>query len=112
MFVEILLVLMYVLLTLAVVATVFSIVRTVKVRGKDFGVSNGVPAMRIALTTFGLLLILLALTFLAGSDAPLLINGEEYADGLWLKISDMFINSSLILLLICSVLVIVMRFRR
>lgn len=112
MFIDVLLVLMYVLLALAIGATAFSITRTVKVRGKDFGVSNGVPSMRIALTTFALLIILLAVTFLTGSDSPLLINGEEYADGLWLKASDMFINTSLILLLICSALVVVMRFRR
>lgn len=112
MFIDALLFIMYGLLVLAIVATGFSIVRAVKVRGKDFGVSNGVPSMRIALMTAGMLIIVLVATYLTGSDKPLSVNGGIYADAVWLKISDMFIHSSLILLLICFILVAVTRFRR
>ena len=39
------------------------------------------------------------LTFLLGGSDPMLINGENYADWLWLKLSDMFVITSLLMLL-------------
>lgn len=35
---------------------------------------------------------------LLGGSAPMLINGENYADWLWLKLSDMFVITSLLML--------------
>ena len=60
---------------------------------------NGVPVRRIFRITWIGLLALLVLTFALGSSAPMLINGENYADWLWLKLSDMFVITSLLMLL-------------
>ena len=62
-------------------------------------VVNGVPVRRIFRITWIGLLALLVLTFALGSSAPMLINGENYADWLWLKLSDMFVITSLLMLL-------------
>ena len=62
-------------------------------------VVNGVPVRRIFRITWIGLLALLVLTFALGSSAPMLINGENYADWLWLKPSDMFVITSLLMLL-------------
>lgn len=59
----------------------------------------GVPVRRIFRITWIGLLALLVLTFALGSSAPMLINGENYADWLWLKLSDMFVITSLLMLL-------------
>ena len=61
-------------------------------------VVNGVPVRRIFRITWIGLLALLVLTFALGSSAPMLINGENYADWLWLKLSDMFVITSLLML--------------
>ena len=74
-------------------------------RWKDYrgsrseAVVNGVPVRRIFRITWIGLLALLVLTFALGSSAPMLINGENYADWLWLKLSDMFVITSLLMLL-------------
>lgn len=62
-------------------------------------VVNGVPVRRIFRITWIGLLALFVLTFALGSSAPMLINGENYADWLWLKLSDMFVITSLLMLL-------------
>ena len=62
-------------------------------------VVNGVPVRRIFRITWIGLFALLVLTFALGSSAPMLINGENYADWLWLKLSDMFVITSLLMLL-------------
>lgn len=62
-------------------------------------VVNGVPVRRIFRITWIGLLALLVLTFALSSSAPMLINGENYADWLWLKLSDMFVITSLLMLL-------------
>jgi hypothetical protein len=42
--------------------------------------------------------LLLVLTFLFGSPAPMTINGKQYAQTLWLKTADMFIFTALAML--------------
>ena len=54
---------------------------------------------------------ILALTFLFSSAEPLLVNGTQYGHRFWLRVADMFINSSILLIVLCSVLVAVGKFR-
>lgn len=44
---------------------------------------------------FGLLVI----GFAVGSSTPMLVNGNDYNDWFWLKLSDMFVLASVILLI-------------
>ena len=76
----------------------FSMIRDYR-SSKSEAVVNGIPVRRIfRITWIGTLAVLL-LTFLLGGSAPMLINGENYADWLWLKLSDMFVITSLLMLL-------------
>jgi protein-S-isoprenylcysteine O-methyltransferase Ste14 len=68
-------------------------------------VVNNVPAARIAYIISGSVVLLLVLTFLLGSSAPMTINGEQYAQTLWLKTADMFIYTALIMLIAAIVAV-------
>lgn len=61
---------------------------------------NGVPSSRIVWGTVGLLFGSLILTFIFGSSQPIKINGADYTDTFWLKATDMFVNTSIILTLV------------
>ena len=52
-------------------------------------------------------LILLLVTLALGSSDAMMVNGEEYADKWWLHVADMFVNSSLALVVVAVVAIIV-----
>ncbi len=87
----------YVLFIVAVVVTAVSVIHGIRVHASDDRLSNGIPTMRIALGVGGLLVATLLLTFLFGSSEPLTINGRYFTSVFWLKLTDMFINTSFIL---------------
>lgn len=58
-----------------------------------------IPEKKIGRCVWGGLALLLVLTFVIGSSAPIVVNGNNYADTMWLKVSDMLVYSSLVLLL-------------
>lgn len=92
----------YVLMAVAVAVAVVSVFRGVRMRGGAGIVSNRVPSGKIASCTIAVLLLTLAVTFVSGSAEPLRINGKPYSDSLWLKLTDMLINTSVILMVIAS----------
>ena len=108
---DIMLWLMYIALAAAIVVTLWSVVKTVRMRTKDDEIINGVPQTRIAWTTAGCFLICLAVTYLLGSSEPLMTNGTLFTSKFWLKAVDMFIYTSIILIIGCLAGVIVSRFR-
>ena len=97
LFTDVLILLMWLFLIGGVGLAVFSMIRDYR-SSKSEAVVNGIPVRRIfRITWIGTLAVLL-LTFLLGGSAPMLINGENYADWLWLKLSDMFVITSLLML--------------
>lgn len=97
LFTDVLILLMWLFLIGGVGLAVFSMMRDYR-SSKSEAVVNGIPVRRIfRITWIGTLAVLL-LTFLLGGSAPMLINGENYADWLWLKLSDMFVITSLLML--------------
>ena len=108
---DIMLWLMYISVAVAIVVTVLSVVKTLRMRTKDDEIINGVPQTRIAWTTAGCFLVCLAVTYLLGSSEPLMTNGTLFASKFWLKAVDMFIYTSIILIIGCLAGVIVSRFR-
>jgi len=108
---DIMLWLMYIAIVVAVIVTVVSMVRTVRLRTKDEEVVNGVPRTRMAWIVIVAFLLCLVLTFLLGSSEPVRTNGELFTDTFWLKAADMFIYTSLILIIGCFVGVVLSRFR-
>ena len=98
LFTDVLIFLMWLFLIGGVGLAVYSMVKDYR-SSKSEAVVNGVPVRRIFRITWLTLLAVLILTFLLGGSEPMLINGENYADWLWLKLSDMFVITSLLMLL-------------
>lgn len=97
-FTDALLCFIYALLAAAVGVCAVAVVHSLRRRDGSEKVSNGVPAARIVRITIFLLLATLILTFIFGSSEPMKINGEPFKDTFWLKATDMFINTSLVLM--------------
>ena len=110
-FADLMLWLMYFAVIAAIAVTIASVVKTLRMRTKDDEVVNGVPQARIAWTTAFCFVVCLAVTWLIGSSRPLLTNGQLFTSTFWLKTTDMFIYTSIILILGCFAGVIVSRFR-
>ncbi len=110
-FADLMLWLMYLAVIAAIAVTIASVVKTLRMRTKDDEVVNGVPQARIAWTTAFCFVVCLAVTWLLGSSRPLLTNGQLFTSTFWLKTTDMFIYTSIILILGCFAGVIVSRFR-
>jgi uncharacterized membrane protein len=108
---DIMLWLMYIAVVVALVVTVVSVAKTVRLRTKDDEVVNGVPRTRMAWVVGVAFLLCLVLTFVLGSSEPVKTNGELFTDTFWLKATDMFIYTSLILIIGCFVGVVLSRFR-
>ena len=108
---DIMLWLMYIAVAVAIIVTVVSVVRTLRLRTKDDEVVNGVPRTRMAWVVVIAFLICLVLTFALGSSEPVRTNGKLFTDAFWLKATDMFIYTSLILITGCFAGVVLSRFR-
>ncbi len=93
LFTDVLIVLMWLFLVGAVVLAIGSMIKDYRFSKTD-AIVNGVPVRRIFRFTWIGTLLALVLTFVLGSSDPMLINGEHYADWLWLKLSDMFVITS------------------
>ena len=105
LFTDVLIVLMWTLLFLAVALGIFSIVRSYRKTIRSEKMSNGIPENKIFRFTWLFTIGLLIVTFLVGSSVPMLVNGSDYTDWLWLKLSDMFVYSSVVMLLAAMVAV-------
>lgn len=98
LFTDVLIFLMWLFLLGGVGLAVFSMVRDYR-SSKSEAVVNGVPVRRIFRITWLALLSVLIVTFLLGDSSPMLINGQNYDDWLWLRLSDMFVVTSVLMLL-------------
>ena len=103
LFIDILLYVIYAMILVAIGLTVWSGLRSMRRQDKSDTRSNGIPARRIALLTVALLVVTLVVTCLLASTRELLINGKPFGDKFWLRVSDMFINTSIILIIIAII---------
>ena len=102
---DVVLALMLLLVVGTMGVTIWAIVSALKKRGNEGAWDNNVPARRITYSVVIVTLLLLALGFVLGSSATMLINGQPFNDVFWLKTADMFIICGLVLLLlaVCAV---------
>lgn len=111
LFTNVLLVFMVLVVLLAIGTTVWSMARALSMRGKGERTVNNIPVKKITYGVAGLTAILLLLTLALGSSDAMMVNGEEYgeeyADKWWLHVADMFVNSSLALVVVAVVAIIV-----
>lgn len=99
LFTDVLIYFMILLIIATIAVSVWSVIRSVKNRSKSDDITNGVPASKITLYTVVLLVASFLITFIFGSSTPLKINGGMYNNTFWLKFTDMFVNTSIIMLL-------------
>ena len=104
LYINVVIVLVYLVAGISLGVVVWSAVRQVRTFGR--GVSR--------LTLFVVLAVaaLLLLTWLFGSVSPLRLGDKVYDNATWLRLADMFINSSLLLIVLCSVIIVAAKFRR
>jgi hypothetical protein len=99
LFIDVLLTSIYALLALTLGLTVWSMLRTLQMRNRE-RLTMGIPAKRIAWGVALLLCATLALTALTADTQPLTINGHLYDSSFWLRVSDMLINTSTVLIVV------------
>ncbi len=102
LFVELLLDGIYLLLIAVVGLTAWSALRTVRLRKGQDG-EERIPARGIAWGVAALLVLTLSATALLADTTPLTINGKTFSDTFWLRVSDMLINTSGVLMLVAIV---------
>ena len=90
----------YLMVVVAIGVTAYSVVHGIRTRGRQGYSENGVPAGRITIITWGVTFALLASTFALGSTDPIKVNGKDFCEGIWLRLSDMFIISSGVMILL------------
>ena len=57
-------------------------------------------------------LLVMVITYAAASTTPLTINGKAFTSTTWLRLTDMFIYTSITLIILCFIIVVVTKFRR
>jgi len=105
------LILVYLALLAALAVTALSLARSLRLRTRADAVVNGVPRQRIGWLTAGGCAACGLITWLLGSADPLVTNGALFTSRFWLKTTDMFLYTSLILIAACFAGIIVNRFR-
>ena len=88
-----------VLVIIAIVVTVAAALRCLRRSNREDRTVNGIPAARIATIIAVATLLTAVVTFVAGSARPMTINGNTYTDTFWLKTADMFVFTSLLLII-------------
>ena len=112
LFVDIVLWAMYLALVIGIVAAVWSAVHGVRTHevSNDKMVSR--HTARIGYLTAGFVALVLLMTYLLASTQPVVSNGKPFTDPQWLRLTDMFLLSSIILICVCSAIVVAAKFRR
>lgn len=100
LFTNLVLGLMWLVLVGAIALALFSVAKTVRKTSKSDAIVNGVNENKIFRITWFVTVVLLVVSFGIGSSEPMSINGNDYAEWLWLKLSDMFVYTSVAMLVI------------
>ena len=90
----------YLMVVVAIGVTAYSVVHGIRTRGRQGFSENGVAAGRIAIATWIFTVLLLVISFALGSTEPIKVNGKDFCEGIWLRLSDMFIISSGVMILL------------
>lgn len=106
LFTDALLVWMCVLVVASVALALWSAVRAIRMHRGENKVVDGIPAAKVAWSVAIATGSLLVFTLLFSSSACIVINGAAYTDTFWLRLSDMFINTSIILIVLAVAAVI------
>lgn len=95
---DLLILTMALLLVLSLVAVMFSVARSAKVN-KEQRVVNGVRALAIRYSVGVCVVVLMIGTFALMPTDEILVNGSAFDDTLWLRAANMFVVSSVVLMI-------------
>lgn len=102
--IDVILTIVYLMLAAAVGAVIFSVIRSNSSGDRMLSVSNGIPVGKILVIQVVATVAVLCLTFALGSSNTLTVNGKPYGEWFWLKIADMFIYTSALMLAVALAL--------
>lgn len=94
------LILMYLLVLVTLGVMGYSVVKSLRSAKRGEKYVNGIPVQKISYSVSIGTAVVLVLTFLLGSTKEMLINGVIFSDKLWLRLTDMFLNTIIVLLLV------------
>lgn len=92
--IDLIILLMYLALASAVVATIWAVVRTARTIGRTSGKVHGVSVRRINITTWTLILLAVLFSATCLSTSPMHINAATYSDTFWLRIANTCVFTS------------------
>ena len=98
--IDFLIILIYITLGSTITLTLWSIVRKVRTIGKVSGKRHGIPVTMINIVVNTLAIAILAVSYLIGDTETMIVNNSEYSDKVWLSVTDMFVTTASLLLLI------------
>lgn len=104
-FIDVIIIAMYVLLAVTIGLCLWSAWHGIRTHERR-------QSTRIGYAVAAATALLLLLTYVLGSTRPLLSNGKVFDNPVWLRLADMFIYSSLTLIIACSVVAAIAKFRR
>lgn len=97
-----LIIFVFLILALAVVVTAWAVIAAIRKRGRKDITSHRVPVTIITISVVAFTVVLLGISFALGSSSAIAINGKEYQEAGWLKAADMFVITSLVLMVIAT----------
>jgi len=100
LFTDAVIILMIVLVLVTVAIAVWAVYSGLRKRGRADRLDNNIPVKKISYIVSVGTFVLLIFSFLIGSSSVMMINGKQFSDVLWLKVADMFIYASLILMFV------------
>lgn len=111
-FIDLVLWLVYLLLAATAAAAVWSAVNGVRTHEPAVDPIAARYTSATGYVTAGGVFLVLLLSYLLGASQPVISNGRPFTDAFWLRLTDMFIYSTVILISVCSVIVAIAKFRR
>ncbi|MBO4820100.1 MAG: hypothetical protein J5548_01355 [Prevotella sp.] len=97
-----LIIFVFFVLALALAVTVWAVFSAIRKRGRKDNTSHRVPVTIITIGMVAFIVILLGVSFVIGSSSAITVNGKAYEEAGWLKAADMFVISSLVLMVIAT----------
>ena len=98
--IDVLIILIYITLGVTITLTFWSIVRKVMTIGKVSGKRHGIPVTMINIVVNTLAAVILLVTYLTSDTETMIVNNSEYSDKVWLSVTNMFVTTASLLLLI------------
>lgn len=100
--IDLIIILMYIAIAAAILATVWAVVRTARVVGRTSGMVHGVPVRKINIAVMATIALTLLLSFAFADTQPMHIGSSVFNDAFWLRMANMFVFTATIAIVIAT----------